>query len=154
MTVNPERLPRQIRTLRGEIPMEVVSESKVFTLSLAESREEELVPGVKVNLRVQSANESGSGRYRSVNMTIELSEKRVPLVRSVLYTGPDGRSRDVGSMNFEDGPDGVRRGTFNFNSDVEKNGNESKVKIDLVLGLTPVTIPFEFRGIPVGAMGR
>lgn len=154
MTVSPEQLPRQIRTLRGEVPMEVVSESKVFTLPLAESREEELVPGVKVNLRIQPGDGAGADRYRRVTMTIELADKAVPLVRSVMYTGPDGRSRDVGGMNFEDGPDGIRRGTFNLSADVEKGGGTPQVKIDLVLALAAKTVPFEFRGIPVGAMGR
>lgn len=154
MTVAPERLPKQLRTLRGEIPLEVVSESKVFTLPLTESREEELVPGVKVNLRVQPGEGGNAERYRRVSMTVEITEKRVPLVRSVLYSGADGRSRDIGGMNFEDGPDGIRRATFTFSADVEKGGATPAVKIDLVLAMSPFTVPFEFRGIPVGAMGK
>jgi hypothetical protein len=149
-TASPAQLPRQIRTLRGEVPMEVVSESKVFTLPL-ETREEELVPGIKVNLRVQPGEGASADRYRRVSMTIEQREKNVPMVRSVLLIGPDGRIRDVGGWSIEDGPDGVRRATLNLSGDIDKNGGTPVVKIDVVLAMTELTIPFEFRDIPVGA---
>jgi hypothetical protein len=152
MTFTPQQLPRQIRTLRGEIPMEVVSESKLFTLPLTDSREEELMPGVKANLRIQPGEGNSAERYRRVNLTIEVADRKLPFVRSVMYTGPDGRSRDIGGMNFEDGPDGIRRSTANLSADVEKGAGTPVIKIDLVLAVTPLTIPFEFRGIPVGAV--
>lgn len=154
MTVTPQQLPRQFRVLQGEIPMEVVSESKIFTLPLTDSREEDLVPGVKVTLRIQPGEGNSAERYRRVNMTIEVADKKLPFVRSVMYTGPDGRSRDVGGMNFEDGADGIRRSTFNLSADFEKGAGTPVIKIDLVLAVTPLTIPFEFRGIPVGAIAK
>lgn len=77
MTFTPQQLPRQIRTLRGEIPMEVVSESKLFTLPLTDSREEELVPGVKANLRIQPGEGNSAERYRRVNLTIEVADRKL-----------------------------------------------------------------------------
>lgn len=150
----PEYLPQQISSIQCEIPMEVVSETRTFSLPLTESRDEELMPGLSASLRLVPGEGPNASRFRRFNIIIEQETERLPMLRSVVYIAANGRSRELTDESRVDRLEGKRRCEYSLTTDPESGPGIAILKLEVAIGVTPVTVPFEFRNIPVGPTRR
>lgn len=146
----PVYLPQEISSFRCEIPMEVVSETKLFTLPLTDSRDEELMPGLRASVRLLTGEGPNASRHKRFSIIIEQATERIPMLRSVVYVAANGRSRELTDESRVDRLEGLRRSEFSLTTDPESGPGTPLLRIEMAIGVTPITIPFEFRDIPVG----
>jgi hypothetical protein len=146
--VKPGRLPNEFTVFRGEVVVEEVVESKTFEVPIGEPGTHEIVPSVRAVVRKIEPPAGGGDRFQSFTLTLETSGGEMPLVRSVVSQNPDGRIREIHGSTNDNGRDGVRRSEYNLGfSDGKQKG--ATARVDVVLAVREVRVPFEFRGVPV-----
>lgn len=145
--VKPGRLPDEFTVFRGEVVVEEVVESKTFEVPLGEAGTHDIMPGVRAVVRPIDSPGGGSERFRSVHLSLETSAGEVPEVRSVSIPSPDGRHRESHGNTPENSRDGVRRSEYTLAFPDKQKG--ATARVDVVLAVREVRVPFEFRGVPV-----